>query len=334
MRPTVTTELAPVVINYRNPLACALGAVVEVSVIPTAGEALQAVGGSAAVNPLATVLRSMAPDATAREMESEALDLLGGDTATNPLADAVLGLSEPRNQYKRPGQPGNLTSVWVAQNWSRVRPKILESLRRGFPTSNRAGEAEDLLQTWVLKLMDRDHLAPYIALGEPIKVAVLQHWAMQAATSEIRGMGVDAAARTLHGAQTVRERSGTRTTVNSANPVRAAYPKGDRGDGKKPNPTLRDYFDPEATDVEDVLHRQKCLDGIRDALRKGRTPEDGNRYVALFNGMIMGDDRDIRDELAGLSDSRVVSMVATVKRIIASRSAKSSKGAKSSEAQV
>lgn len=310
----INTVLALLVVpNPENALATAVGEVVtRDGTLPE--DALMELGGTGATNPLAGAVAAMAKDVTA-SLSAEALAALGGDAAVTDLAQAVLDLTVPNNSYKRPGDPNNLTNLWFRKHWARVRPGILEGLRRAFPTSQRAGVIDDFLGDWITKILAKDHLAPFLAMGEEVKPSVLQFWAIQAATSSIRAMGVDALTRTLYGAQTVRERAGTVTNKQTGTPMKAAYARSDRESGSK-KPTLRDFFDPSTMNPEEALSRSQRLDHIRAMLRRGRTQDDGQRYVAVFNSMISGDVSLVPE---GLSESKVVSMVATIKRTIGLR---------------
>ena len=292
----------------------------------TPQEALQALGGPLASNVLAVAMAAQVQGSPVVDGEvdpvfeasvSEAADALGGDEAKGPLIEAVLDLSKPNNKFKQPGVPGNLTSKWVARNWARVRPLLISYLESKPAMAARQTEVEDFVQSWVMRLVDRDHLAPYIAIGKPIRDSVLKVWLYQKAVTNVRGMGVDANTRHTHRALTERERKAARQGVKliegCAAPMKQVFQSVDKGDVRR-NPDSADLMDPAAMPLEDMVDRRHRLETIRRALR-AQYPQDAKRYVALFDAMISGDDLAVTD-FNSLDDGARAQMITRVRRAI------------------
>lgn len=292
----------------------------------TPQEALQALGGPLATNVLAQALAAQvqSPQVMEGELDPafeaslvEAAEALGGDEAKGPLVEAVRDLTNPNNKFKQPGVPGNLTSKWVARNWSRVRPLLISYLESKPAMAARQTEVEDFVQSWVMRLVDRDHLAPYIACGKPIRDSVLKVWLYQKAVTNVRGMGVDANTRHTHRALTERERRaarrGEKIIEGCAAPMKQVFQSMDKGDVRR-NPDSADLMDPGAMPLEDMVDRRHRLETIRRALR-AQYPQDAKRYVALFDAMISGDEQAF-PELNSIDDGARTQMVTRVRRAI------------------
>lgn len=144
----------------------------------------------------------------------------------------------------------NLTSRWLAKNGPGTRTMLVDHLTRKLPTSRRVSVVEDHVQTFLLRLVERDTLGPFLREGKRIQPSVLRVWAYQSACTEMRGWGVDASLRKSRGAKTNRDRladAGKLPQVVIQSPEAVVERRYEVENGE----VVTDTHDPSARSVED-----------------------------------------------------------------------------------
>jgi hypothetical protein len=267
----------------------------------TAQEALDLLGGETASNGLAQALGIQ--DAENTVTEDEAVGLLGGTGASNGLALALT--DPPPPAVKGP----NATARWLAANYHRVRPRLLAKIATKFRMSRSVGTVEDHVQGFLLRLIERDDLAPFLAQGKTVNIGALAFWATQATCTQIRSEGTDASLRSLYGAMTERERKGGRTSKDEASV--AIELVGRDEDGRS-----SDLYDPSVPNLEELLTVEERAEMCRAAIRRSVPASQAGQYLTLFDAMVSQGGRRNLSEVEGVNTAKVPLMVAKIRTIL------------------
>lgn len=263
----------------------------------TSFEALEALGGPGAGNPLSaavTRLTGGAPD------PSSVFLSLGGEGAANRLALAVASFVQGLPAVSRQ----NLTAQWLEKNYAEVFANLRTRISRRMRKSREMGLVDDHVQGFLARLVERDDLADYLRAGLPIKPSVLNVWATQYASTEVRGWGTQADLRTSRGARTARERVLEQETreaekappgapprkvpvsrsVAVAETVREVVTNRDAGPGESLD---RDLWDPSAVPADEMLVQREHHTAAKRLL--GRLAHGENAaHVAVIRGVLAG----------------------------------------------
>lgn len=243
--------------------------------------AISSLGGSHAANPLA---RALAIQEGGKPDLAATLRDLGGVAAANPLARALSKMVPARTKAEKKARR-NLTSQWLESHWAEIYPALVTYLGNKLRVSGTLGLIEDHVQTFLARCVERDHLAPYLGAGKPVRLSVLKVWCFHSASTELRGWGKDAAPRTTMGVRTARERDPNSepklcATFDTAKEVLAAS---ETGGGFE----VKDLYDPAAANAEDDLLSTERDRVVRRVLRNLRASE-ASPYVGLVRGLMAG----------------------------------------------
>lgn len=186
------------------------------------------------------------------------------DGCRSPLALAALAVA--RDEQDAPCNlpaKDSLTAQWMREHYESIYPALVSHLATKMPLSRELNVIEDHVQTVLLRLVERDTLAPFLRGGKTVKLSVLRVWAYQSASTELRRWGADASTRVTRGAKTSREvKAGASwRVVQSASAVREVV--WDRED-----PTAADLHDPSEASPEDAVARKSRVDVVRRHLAR------------------------------------------------------------------
>lgn len=201
----------------------------------------------------------------------------------SPIARTMVKVLAERRESLNQAPKGNLTSQWLAKNGASIRSMLVEHLSHKLPTSRRIAVIEDHVHEFLKRLIEKDTLASYLAVGKPPQPSVLRIWVYQSACTEMRGWGVDASLRKSRGAKTNRDRLADagkmpQVVVQSSEAIVERRYEVENGE------FVTDLHDPNAASVEDTMARGDLSNLVREMLanRKNRSAN----YKALVEALV------------------------------------------------
>lgn len=268
-------------------------------------EAVDALGGERAVNPLGRAVVELRNEEI-RCTAVESAILFGGDCTASPLGRALLAVRD-----EEAGRASNLTAGWIKTHGVRVRAMLVSFLTAKLTTSRRMELIEDHVQTFLLRMVERDTFRPILIEGKEPSPSVLRIWLMQSAATEMRGWGVDASLRVSRGAKTNRDRlvdagKAVPAPVIHANPVREVVSVADSGD------VSSDYFDGKASPEDAMADRQMI-----EIYRRRICEKLNERHAAVFDLLLEGAKRREVAEEQGLTTAQVAVMISQIREVVA-----------------
>lgn len=238
----------------------------------------------------------------------EVFEALGGSVAVNPMAVAFSGMMNP----SRPQT--NATAKWLATNYARVRKELEAHLSSKLRTSRTIGVVEDHVSTFLVRLIQRDYLEPYISSGRKVQDCVLKVWAYQAACTEFRGWGTDASLRKTRGALTARERSGVTTARHHESPA-VEYIQGGKDGGSVLDASM-DIYQPSDRAPNDNIEYREAVEECRRLVASKVPAASADKYLAVFDAMLMDESRQEIVSRGIVPEHRVTAMFAKVRQIV------------------
>lgn len=235
-----------------------------------------------------------------------AIAALGGEHADNALGRAVRAVRAESTAK------GNLTALWLARNGIRVREMLVSYLQTKLTTSRNMGLIEDHVQTFLLRLVERDTLRPHLQDGKEPTPSVLRIWLYQSACTEMRGWGVDASLRTSRGAKTNRDRLVDKGEKPEA-PVVHASPVSEVSNFAESGDVSTDYYDPEARTVEDRIADLQMIESYRTRIAKRLKDA---RFLQVFDALVNGDKRRDFAEAHGMTPAQVAEMISRIREVV------------------
>jgi hypothetical protein len=222
-----------------------------------------------------------------------------------PLAVAVREVSW---EDEDPKPQRNLTAEWMKVHYTEVFQQLVQHLSSKMTRSRELGVVEDHVQKLIVRLIQKDQLAPHLVKGGEPKMSVLRMWAYQSAVTELRRWGVDACLRATRNAKTSREvkQGSSWRVVQSAYTMRESN-KSDEGPmSETPTP---DMFDPNEVSPEDLLDRSSRVAKVRQTLiRMGH----GN-LVPVVNGLLEGRSLTELRETYGVSTDHITTVLESLR---------------------
>lgn len=302
-------------LHSSSPIGQALGELVRAEAQELSTKSvLEALGGSLAINPMASAMRALRMEERWPSMEppvqalGEVYEALGGALAVNPIAMAFTPMLSPSRVQM------NETAKWLAANYSRVRGELESHLASKLRTSRTIGVVEDHVSTFLERLIRKDYLAPYIQGGKKIQDCVLKVWAYQAACTEFRGWGTDASLRKTRGALTARERSGVTTARQHESPS-VEYFHGGKEGGDLFDSTS-DIYQPSDRAPNDSMEYREAVQECRRLVASKVPTASADKYLAVFDAMLAEDSRQDIISSGVVPEHRVTAMFAKVRQIV------------------
>lgn len=214
----------------------------------------------------------------------------------------------------RPRPEMNLTAQWLAKNGRETFAMLVSYLSQRLLVSQRLSLIEDHVQTFLLKLIEKDTLAPHLREGKTVQPSVLRWWVVQSAATELRGWGVDASLRTSRGAKTNRER---KVEAGEADPMvaQSEHTMVERRYEIENGQVACDLYDPYARDAEEEAMASQHLEAARVIIRY-RIPNAASRYEQVLDCMLAGMKPSEMASYVGVSRHRMAAMISRIREVI------------------
>ncbi len=235
-----------------------------------------------------------------------AISALGGEHTETALGRAVIAVRAEAAAKQ------NLTALWLARHGIQVRSMLVSYLETKLATSRNMGLIEDHVQTFLLRLVERDTLRPHLQDGKEPTPSVLRIWLYQSACTEMRGWGVDASLRKSRGAKTNRDRLVEKGKKPEA-PVIHASPVAELRSFSESEEIGSDYYDPESRTVEDRLADLQLVEAYRSRIEKRLKDA---RFLRVFESLLDGDKRRELAEAHGMTPAQVSAMISRIREVV------------------
>jgi hypothetical protein len=236
----------------------------------------------------------------------DAVDAFGGEHTTNPLGGALLDvLNEARSAE-------NLTAKWLARNGLKVRAMLVSFLESKLTTSRKIGVVEDHVQTFLLRMVERDTFRPILIEGKSPTPSVLRIWVFQSAATEMRGWGVDASLRVSRGAKTNRDRLADAGKLPPA-PVIHTETVQEVCSSDDSGMVSEEYYNSRASTPEDALADRQMI----ETYRKRILEKINARHAEVFDSLMEGSKRREVARLHGLTTNQVIAMIDRIREVVA-----------------
>jgi hypothetical protein len=206
----------------------------------------------------------------------------------------------------------NLTSRWIAEHHD-LGPILVQHLICKLEMSRRMGVIKDHVQVFLLRLIERDTLAPYLMAGKKVQIGVLRVWAYHSACTEMRSWGVDASLRTSRGAKTNRDRmadAGKLPTVVIHSVDSVIERRYEIEDGE----FVGELYNPNLQSAEDKIISAETIENARSLIL--RKMGNGAKYMALFDAALDGEKRTGLAAQAGVSRSQMAVMLTKIREFL------------------
>lgn len=208
----------------------------------------------------------------------------------------------------------NITTQWLDANGVEVTQMLIKHLSIKLKTSRKIHLIEDHVQVFLIRIMERDTLAPYIKSGKNPTFNVLKIWAYQSACTEMRGWGVDADLRTSRGAKTNRDQLVERgklpaVVIHTGDSVVERRYEIENGE------YVGDLYNPHARNVEAELISAETLRASRALIRR-KLARTNPHCETLFNAMLEGEKQVDIAEAHGLSRSQAGVLISQIREVL------------------
>lgn len=225
----------------------------------------------------------------------------------------LLAVAFPRPATKLE-KGSNLTTQWIGQNYTEINQMLVKHLNFKLRTSRKVSLIEDHVQVFLIRLMERDHLAPHLEAGKVPSYNVLRFWAYQSACTEMRGWGVDADMRSARGAKTNRDRKREQDglpaiAVHSDDSVVERHYQIENGD------FVGELYNPKARNAEIDLISSEILDQARALVRR-KFARTNPHCETVFNAMLEGDKQYDIAEAAGITRSQASVLISQIREVL------------------
>jgi len=229
--------------------------------------------------------------------------------------------SDHLSAQTRPSLSGRdtLTGKWMEKYGAETRAMLVEHLSHKLPTSRRVKVVEDHVQTFLVRLVERDTLAPKIleakgSRGNPINPSVLRVWCFQSACTEMRGWGVDASLRKSLGAKTNRDRMADQgklptVVVQSTEAVIERRYEVENGE------VVSDIHNPNEVSIERSMISSETCARIRSLVQRKVGSSDPSLVGLVSLLMESGDHREAAAEM-GISRTKMKSAMSLIREAL------------------
>jgi hypothetical protein len=272
-------------------------------------DAIAALGGEHTKSILGQALIAVANEEVETPTNlTDAIQDLGGVYTKSVLGQALIAFA---NEEKK---ATNLTAQWLATHGRDIRQMLVNHVAYKLQTSQKISVVEDHVQTFLLRIVERDTLAPYLRAGKTPQASVLRIWAYQSACTEMRGWGVDASLRTSRGAKTNRDlmADAGKLPMTAIHSGESAIERRYEVENGK---VVSDLWDPNTRSAEDNMISGETLERARELVLR-KIAGAGPRYAALFEALTDGGKRSGLASKAGVSRNRMVTMLARIREVL------------------
>lgn len=212
---------------------------------------------------------------------------------------------------KKSAETKNITSHWVQAHYNSIFPMLTKHLSSKLKLSRQMTLIEDHIHTFLLRLIARDTLAPYLRDGRKIH---LKAWAYQSACTEMRGWGVDANLRTSRGAKTNRDQLVERgklpaVVIHTGDSVVERRYEIENGE------YVGDLYNPHARNVEAELISAETLQNAKSIVQR-KLARTNPHCEVLLDALIDGEKQVDIAEAHGLSRSQTGVMISQIREVL------------------